>query len=101
MHAALADAQSDCESKDPWVHTIAYAYGDNVFHGYLYAVPSGMGIEFDWNTYLADETQPIYSHYAMVNHGTEAEARLLADGWQELVSTEDLVVYEQNTENEA
>ena len=101
VHAALADAQSDCESKDPWAHTIAYAYGDNVFHGYLYAVPSGMGIEFDWNTYLADETQPIYSHYAMVNHGTEAEARLLADGWQELVSTEDLVVYEQNTENEA
>ena len=54
-----------------------------------------MGIEFDWNTYLADENQPIYSRYAMVNHGTDAEARLLADGWQELVSTEALVVYER------
>ena len=31
----------------------------------------------------------------MVNHGTDAEARLLADGWQELVSTEALVVYER------
>ena len=31
----------------------------------------------------------------MVNHGTDAEARLLKDGWQEVVSTEDLVVYQR------
>ena len=49
----------------------------------------------DNNTYLADPANPIYSRYAMVNHGTDAEARLLADGWQELVSTKDLVVYER------
>ena len=54
-----------------------------------------MGIQFDMNTYIADETQPIYSRYAMVNHGTDAEARLLAEGWQQLVSTEKLVVYER------
>ena len=58
-------------------------------------LPAGMGIEFDNNTYLADPANPIYSRYAMVNHGTDAEARLLADGWQELVSTKDLVVYER------
>ena len=98
---ALTESVAARDSDDPWDYTLAYAYDDDVYHGYLYGVPAGMGIEFDWNTYLADETQPIYSHYAMVNHGTEAEARLLADGWQEVVSTEDLVVYEQNTENEA
>ena len=31
----------------------------------------------------------------MVGHGTAAEARLLADGWQALVSTEELIVYER------
>ena len=68
---------------------------DDVFHGYLYALPAGMGIEFDMNTYIADPEETIYSRYAMVNHGTDAEARLVADGWQPLISTEDLIVYER------
>lgn len=95
VETALTQRVQARDSDDPWDYTLAYAYDDDVFHGYLYAVPAGMGIEFDWNTYLADETQTIYSRYAMVNHGTDAEARLLADGWQEVVSTEDLVVYER------
>lgn len=95
VETALTERVGARESDDPWDYTLAYAYDDDVFHGYLYAVPAGMGIEFDWNTYLADETQPIYSRYAMVNHGTDAEARLLADGWQQVISTEDLVVYER------
>ena len=82
-------------SADPWDNTLAYAYADDVFHGYLYALPAGMGIEFDMNTYIADPEETIYSRYAMVNHGTDAEARLLADGWQPLISTEDLIVYER------
>ena len=82
-------------SADPWDNTLAYAYADDVFHGYLYALPAGMGIEFDMNTYIADPEKTIYSRYAMVNHGTDAEARLLADGWQEVISTEDLIVYER------
>ena len=52
-------------------------------------------ILFDWNTYIADPEETIYSRYAMVNHGTDAEARLVADGWQPLISTEDLIVYER------
>ena len=95
VETALTESVSARDSDDPWDYTLAYAYDDDVYHGYLYAVPAGMGIEFDWNTYLADETQPIYSRYAMVNHGTDAEARLLADGWQEVVSTKDLIVYER------
>lgn len=95
VETALTESVQARDIDDPWDYTLAYAYDDEVFHGYLYAVPAGMGIQFDWNTYLADETQPIYSRYAMVNHGTEAESRLLSDGWQELISTEDLVVYER------
>ena len=95
VESALTRSVQARQSDDPWDYTLAYAYDDDVFHGYLYAVPAGMGIEFDWNTYLADETQTIYSRYAMVNHGTDAEARLLKDGWQEVVSTEDLVVYQR------
>ena len=78
---------------DPWNSTLAYAYDDTVFHGYLYAVPDGMGIEFDKNSYLWDAENPIYSRYVMCGHGTRVEERLLAESWQELVSTEDLVIY--------
>ena len=95
VETALQERIDARASADPWDNTLAYAYADDVFHGYLYAVPAGMGIEFDMNTYIADPEETIYSRYAMVNHGTDAEARLLADGWQPLISTEDLIVYER------
>ena len=43
--ALAADVQA--AGADPWDNTLAYTYDDGVFHGYLYAVPDGMGIEFD------------------------------------------------------
>lgn len=46
VEAALTASVQDVGA-DPWDHTLAYAYDDGVFHGYLYAVPAGMGIEFD------------------------------------------------------
>lgn len=92
---ALEQRDEAQQSDDPWAHTLAYAFRDDVFHGYLYAVPAGMGIQFDRNTYLADENNPIHAQYVMVEHGGDAEARLLADGWTELVSTQALVVYER------
>ena len=92
---ALQRSQSQLEgNEDPWQHTLAFAYGD-VHYGYLYALPAGMGIEFDWNVYVADPENTIYSRYAIVNHGTEAEARLQKDGWQVLVSTENEIIYER------
>ena len=94
VQTALLERVRYQKEGNPWDCTLAYCFGEGPFHGYLYAV-AGMGIEFDNNTYLADPANPIYSRYAMVNHGTDAEARLLADGWQELVSTKDLVVYER------
>jgi len=59
----VADAGSD-----PWNSTLAYAYDDTVFHGYLYAVPDGVGIEFDKNSYLWDAENPIYSRTAAGGH---------------------------------
>ena len=57
VEAALTASVQDAWA-DPWDHTLAYAYDDGVFHGYLYAVPDGMGIEFDKNSYLWDEEKP-------------------------------------------
>lgn len=96
MAEALDASRAEDYSVDPWDNTLAYSYGDDVFHGYLYAVPNGMGIEFDKNSYLWDAENPIYSRYVMCGHGTRVEERLLAENWQELVSTEDLVVYKRS-----
>ena len=91
VEQVLREDAADAGS-DPWNSTLAYAYDDTVFHGYLYAVPDGMGIEFDKNSYLWDAENP----YVMCGHGTRVEERLLAESWQELVSTEDLVIYKRS-----
>lgn len=94
VEAALTASVQDAGA-DPWDHTLAYAYDDGVFHGYLYAVPDGMGIEFDKNSYLWDAENPIYSRYVMCGHDTRVATRLLAENWQQVVSTEDLVIYKR------
>lgn len=95
VETTLQQRVQENSADTPWDFTLAYAWGDGVFHGYLYAVPAGMGIQFDQSEYLADEANPIRARYAMVGHDTETEDRLLTEGWQELVSTEDLIVYER------
>lgn len=95
IESALDQEMQNCESTDPWDHTIAFTYADNVWDGYECAVPAGMGIQFDLSTYIADPSQPMYSRYVMAGHDTAAAQRLLADGWEELVSTEALVVYKR------
>jgi hypothetical protein len=54
-----------------------------------------MGIEFDKNSYLWDEENPISSRYVMCGRDTRVAARLLAENWQQVVSTEDLVIYKR------
>jgi len=95
VEQVLREDAADAGS-NPWDSTLAYAYDDTVFHGYLYAVPDGMGVEFDKNSYLWDAENPIYARYVMCGHGTRVEERLLAESWQELVSTEDLVIYKRS-----
>lgn len=92
---ALDADRTELASTDPWDNTVVYSYGDDVFHGYLYAVPDGMGIEFDMSNYLWDAENPIYSRYVMCGHGSRVEERLLAENWQELTSTNDLVIYKR------
>ena len=92
---ALQASRDADASDDPWDNTVAYSFGDDVFHGYLYAIPDGMGIEFDKNSYLWDEENPISSRYVMCGHDTRVAARLLAEDWQQVVSTEDLVIYKR------
>ena len=95
MTQALTLSQSQfAESEEPWQHTLSFSYGDLHF-GYLYAVPAGMGIQFDLNAYIADPENTICSQYVMVNHGTQAEARLLAEKWTVLISTENEIIYER------
>lgn len=53
------------------------------------------GIEFDKNSYLWDEENPISSRYVMCGRDTRVAARLLAENWQQVVSTEDLVIYKR------
>ena len=62
---------------------------------YIQRVPDGMGIEFDKNSYLWDEENLISSRYVMCGHDTRVAARLLAENWQQVVSTEDLVIYKR------
>ena len=47
------------------------------------------------NSYLWDEENPISSRYVMCGHDTRVAARLLAENWQQVVSTEDLVIYKR------
>ena len=54
-----------------------------------------MGIQFDLNVYIADPENTIRSRYVMVNHGTQTEARLLAEGRTVLLSTENEIIYER------
>lgn len=92
IHAALEEADAACTSEDVWDHTLAFAFRD-AFHGYLYAVPDGMGIQFDHQKYLWDPDNKINSRYVMTAPGTGSEERLLQDGWEELLALEDVVIY--------
>lgn len=95
LQAALQQDGESWQGNDTWDATLAYAWSSDLFHGYLYAVPAGMGIQFDSTAYLADPNNKINSRYVMTHHGSRVETRLLQQDWQELVSTEDVVIYVQ------
>ena len=89
---AALDSQ---EEQDPWDHALAYAFGDAAPCGLLYAVPDGMGIEFDEAGYLSDESHEIYSRYVMTAQSSATEQRLTAEGWQPLYLSDRCAVYER------
>lgn len=98
LQAALEQAEQQNQSEDPWDHTVAYDWTSQVFHGYLYGVPAGMGIQFDSSRYLASEETEIRSRFVITSREGPVQDRLLRDGWTEWVATEDLVVYQRPEE---
>lgn len=98
VQSALQQSVDSCESTDTWDYTLTYAWVGELFHGYLYAVPDGMGIQFDTTAYLADPNHKINSRYVMTHHGSKTEKRLLQQDWHQLVSTQDVVVYQRPEE---
>lgn len=99
LHDAIAESQTALREsgaeQTAWDHTFAFAFLDDVFSGYLYAVPAGMGIQFDVNTYLANADNFLGSRYVMTAPGSAVEARLLAENWQLLIQTEHCIIYER------
>lgn len=95
LQAALTESQAEVVSEDPWDHTIAYSFGDGAHVGMLYAVPDGMGLQFDEAAYLEDETHTIQSRYMMTSSGSAVEQRLLEEGWTLLHQGQYCTVYER------
>ena len=81
--------------EDPWEHTVAYSFGDGAHVGMLYAVPDGMGLQFDEAAYLEDEEHAIQSRYMMTSSGSAVEQRLLEEGWTLLYQGQYCTVYER------
>jgi len=67
LQTALTESQARLTSDDPWAHVCAYALGGGSHFGMLYAVPDGMGLQFDEDTYLLDPANKIHSRYVMAN----------------------------------
>lgn len=95
LQAALTASQAEVTDEDPWEHTVAYSFGDGAHVGMLYAVPDGMGLQFDEAAYLEDEEHAIQSRYMMTSSGSAVEQRLLEEGWTLLYQGQYCTVYER------
>ena len=95
LEAALIASQAEVDGEDPWDRTVAYSFGDGAHVGMLYAVPDGMGLQFDEAVYLEDAAHAIQSRYMMTSSGSAVEQRLLAEGWTLLYEGEYCTVYER------
>src|SRR5699024_1198422 len=95
LQAVLAASQAEVPDEDPWEHTVAYSFGDGAHVGMLYAVPDGMGLQFDEAAYLEDEEHAIQSRYMMTSSGSAVEQRLLEEGWTLLYQGQYCTVYER------
>ena len=98
LHATLTESQQAVDGGDPWDRTLAYSIGNryNARVGMLYAVPEGMGIQFDGEDYLSNTENEIRSRYIMTISGGPVEQRLIDEGWRSLYEGEECVVYERS-----
>lgn len=95
LQAALTESQARITSDDPWDHVCAYAlYGGSHF-GMLYAVPDGMGLQFDEDAYLLDPANEIHSRYVMTNTDSDVAQYLEQNGWALLYEGASAAVYKR------
>ena len=95
LQAVLTESQARITSDDPWDHVCAYAlYGGSHF-GMLYAVPDGMGLQFDEDAYLLDPANEIHSRYIMTNTDSDVAQYLEQNGWALLYEGVSAAVYER------
>jgi len=94
LQTALTESQTRLTSDDPWDHVCAYALGSGSHFGMLYAVPDGMGLQFDEDTYLLDPANEIHSRYVMANTDSDVAQYLEENGWALLYEGASAAVYE-------
>ena len=94
LQTALTESQARLASDDPWDHVCAYALGGGSHFGMLYAVPDGMGLQFDEDTYLLDPANEIHSRYVMANTDSDVAQYLEENGWALLYEGASAAVYE-------
>lgn len=94
LQTALTESQARLTSDDPWDHVCAYALGGGSHFGMLYAVPDGMGLQFDEDTYLLDPANEIHSRYIMANTDSDVAQYLEENGWALLYEGTSAAVYE-------
>ena len=85
------------------VHDADAAHGDGQLFGQdgadshfgmLYAVPDGMGLQFDEDTYLLNPANEIHSRYVMANTDSDVAQYLEENGWALLYEGTSAAVYE-------
>ena len=96
LQDALTESQADLTGNDPWDHVCAYALDGGSHFGMLYAVPDGMGLQFDEDAYLLDPANTICSRYVMANTDSDVARYLEQNGWALLYKGAFAAVYERS-----
>lgn len=95
LQNVLQESEASDNRNNPWDHTLAYSLELGSYTGILYAVPEGMGIQFDTEDYLSCMTNEIYSRYIMTISDGLVERRLIDEGWSLLYEGGKCVVYKR------
>lgn len=95
LQDAFTESQAQLQSTDPWDHVCAYVLGGGSHFGMLYAVPDGMGLQFDEEWRLLDPDRQIYSRYVMTNADSSVGQYLEENGWTLLYTGPAASVYER------
>lgn len=96
LQAALTESRTRITGTDPWDSVCAYALGGGCHFGMLYAVPDGMGLQFDEDAYLTNPDNEIRARYVMAGTDSEVGQYLEQSGWALLYEGPSAAVYERS-----